>query len=910
MHRNPPAANPARKRMHGEMRRLPVSIIVFSVAIISFGAATETIGDYTWMYRDWDENTVEIFKNTWYDWAVSPNPTGVVTIPSTLGGKRVTRIGAEAFSHCDGMTGVRIPNSVNYIGNSAFSGCSGLKSITIPDSITHIHDGTFHSCRGLTSIVIPSSVTNIDEFAFYGCNGLASVTIPDSVMSIGYEAFMDCSGLTNVMLSGGPISIGQGAFARCGGLTSMTIPSGVTHIGPLAFSYCDKLESVTIMGSETVIWEVAFAYCSGLKVVHFKGTPPPCKCIFSDASNEVIGTYLPEYRSEWETVIDDGYWHGLKMQESVANKPVVTNGGCNVAAGELTIAWGGEDAPMPSGMTYEVRRGFSENYDASEVLTNGYDGLSYVDKDFFSTGGVSRIWYWVKPEHSLFEPSEPLVTKNRFLLSVGYDEYKNNWCNPLSQSLSDATELKRLCVERGGFSSVNARLLSNSAATTNGIRDSIADFARRTQPGDMFVFYIATHGGDHHVKIFGSNDVVKHARLCAYDTHYPVEDLQADVREFPNSVAVVGIIMACHSQSMSGGVDERTGFEKVNEWLANGGFGQCLGNVAWITSCASSQGSYNSINYTMFGQSFIHDGFMNGYADAELYGVEFDGVEYKGGNFDGVITLGELGRYAGTFAKGISDDCPSDVKLENAGLLDRIIIAKGIVPSSLNRPEPPVGVVATQGTFDFRTRVSWSASETATGYRVYRYPQGMPLAGKWVETTFGATSADDFPTSFADKLGVAMSRSILGVKYLYYVKAINPVGVSEPSSLVEGWRGTTSFLSYLAGIIGAAPASITTEEYDAVENATAANGCRTVGECYALGINPEDPNDDLKINHFEMKDGKPVITLNHAEDGSGNSFMPRVKTLGKANLSDAEWREVSESGDSSLRFFKVEVEMP
>ena len=91
---------------------------------------------------------------------------------------------------------------------------------------------------------------------------------------------------------------------------------------------------------------------------------------------------------------------------------------------------------------------------------------------------------------------------------------------------------------------------------------------------------------------------------------------------------------------------------------------------------------------------------------------------------------------------------------------------------------------------------------------------------------------------------------------------------------------------------------------------TAANGCRTVGECYALGIDPEDPDDDFKVTHFEMKDGKPVITLNHTEDGSGNSFMPRVKTLGKADLSDAEWREVPEDGDDTMRFFKVEVEMP
>ena len=91
---------------------------------------------------------------------------------------------------------------------------------------------------------------------------------------------------------------------------------------------------------------------------------------------------------------------------------------------------------------------------------------------------------------------------------------------------------------------------------------------------------------------------------------------------------------------------------------------------------------------------------------------------------------------------------------------------------------------------------------------------------------------------------------------------------------------------------------------------TAANGCRTVGECYALGIDPEDPNDDLKIAEFKMKDGKPVITLNHTKDGSGNSFEDRVKILGKAELTDAEWQEVPPEGNPAHRFFKVGVEMP
>ena len=99
---------------------------------------------------------------------------------------------------------------------------------------------------------------------------------------------------------------------------------------------------------------------------------------------------------------------------------------------------------------------------------------------------------------------------------------------------------------------------------------------------------------------------------------------------------------------------------------------------------------------------------------------------------------------------------------------------------------------------------------------------------------------------------------------------------------------------------------------------------RTVGECYALGIDPEDSNDDLKISNFEMKDGKPVITLNHTEDGSGNSFLPRVKTLGAKSLdasaqgtkspgTAAQWDDMADVADpeaAGYRFFKIEVEMP
>ena len=89
---------------------------------------------------------------------------------------------------------------------------------------------------------------------------------------------------------------------------------------------------------------------------------------------------------------------------------------------------------------------------------------------------------------------------------------------------------------------------------------------------------------------------------------------------------------------------------------------------------------------------------------------------------------------------------------------------------------------------------------------------------------------------------------------------------------------------------------------------TAANG-RKVWECFMLGIDPTKADDDFRITRFWMEDGVPKFEFNHTNDGSGNSFLPYVKPLGKAKLSD-KWRHVPEGGNVAFRFFTVEVVQP
>ena len=167
-------------------------------------------------------------------------------IPSTYQGKPVKEIGKYAFSSCDSLTSIEIPESVTSIGESAFFACNRLTSIEIPNSVTRIGNYAFSGCSSLTSIEIPDSVTSIGEWAFSFCGKLTRIEIPDSVTSIGDSVFENCSSLTSIEIPDSVTSIGNSAFYNCNSLTSIEIPNSVTSIGGRAFCYCSSLTSITI----------------------------------------------------------------------------------------------------------------------------------------------------------------------------------------------------------------------------------------------------------------------------------------------------------------------------------------------------------------------------------------------------------------------------------------------------------------------------------------------------------------------------------------------------------------------------------------------------------------------------------------------------------------------------------------
>jgi len=135
-----------------------------------------------------------------------------ILVPAEIDGKKVTTIGADAFSDCEFLQSVILPEGITSIKESAFSDCESLRSVVLPKGITNIGSYAF-SYSGLRNIVLPEGITNIGSGAF-SSTGLKSIILPEGITYIRAETFNECFSLT-----------------------SITIPKSVTRIGGYAFGY-------------------------------------------------------------------------------------------------------------------------------------------------------------------------------------------------------------------------------------------------------------------------------------------------------------------------------------------------------------------------------------------------------------------------------------------------------------------------------------------------------------------------------------------------------------------------------------------------------------------------------------------------------------------------------------------------
>ena len=152
-------------------------------------------------------------------------------------------IGTAAFADCDKLAKIEL-GGTKVIGQDAFYACEGITSIKIPDTVETISEGAFYNCINLETLEMGANVKIIGKGAFYKCKALTSVTLPDTLKKIEQEAFYNCVSLESIVIPTSVKSIGQYAFYCCDNLTSASIGSSVKEIAANAFGGCGKVSFI------------------------------------------------------------------------------------------------------------------------------------------------------------------------------------------------------------------------------------------------------------------------------------------------------------------------------------------------------------------------------------------------------------------------------------------------------------------------------------------------------------------------------------------------------------------------------------------------------------------------------------------------------------------------------------------
>ena len=570
--------------------------------------------------------------------------------------------------------------------------------------------------------------------------------------------------------------------------------------------------------------------------------------------------------------------------------------------GSIEIGWT-RNLPAEEGavVSYDVYWS-SQTNGTDHIVKKGVAALSCTDDAYLDHGdgddGVSPIYYTVVCTDGSIGCC---LTRRRFGIAVGYSAYATD-DPPLEQAYNDAELFHSLCASRGGFGDEDMKFLANSNAKVGDIRSEINSMSEKVKSGDTFVFYISTHGHSYYYGAEVFSPKVYQSGLAAYNGTYLVKDLQTDIRFFPQGARVICIIMACHSASLTGTPlddEDKSLSDRVDAWLANCGFAQCLGNVAWVVSCGVNQSSYNSRNNSLFGEYFIDNGWSKGYADCKL----INSPTYTGVESDGRVTFLDLAKYAQCFAVGLSDlvekkfleaskSKRADVTFENEGLLGSAVAGTSPSPNPV-KPARVDGLTVTP-VGSSSLKIAWQQASGAQQYRIFRYPAGDEKSKICVDYLCTSTSFTD------DDLKLLKP-------YVYQVQGFNPGAFGDMSEATTGQSGANTLLEYLEEKFNLKRDVSSPEEYEQARLTVGANG-QTYESSFVAGLQPEK-EDSKFVTKITFENGTPKVTWEPALNGEGVKQGVRTyKVIGSKEL-NGPWCEVN-GDEANYNFFKASVSLP
>lgn len=328
-----------------------VTVIVLIAALGFCAAAAGEITDETGMYQyivlNETKKTASLSK-------VLTAPGADFSVPETVDGYKVTRIGSDIFNidgendYSGDVVTVYIPSGVEDFYNSAFSSCVNLKKITVAQDNTKLSADewgvVFNKDKtsmvyvpndiDTTEYVIPDTVTSFYS-AFFPAK-IETLTIPASVVTFSTSAvkhknqnkvknliiekfredwpervFEEWSTLETVTIGGPSEVIGDGAFEDCGRLKEIKGGENVKKIGKKAFDGCGNLSSVYFENVEE-IGDYAFYSCTKLAAAPYGNKLAVMGKDAFTRCGELVSVTIP---ASLKIVPSSAFWDCNKLKE-------------------------------------------------------------------------------------------------------------------------------------------------------------------------------------------------------------------------------------------------------------------------------------------------------------------------------------------------------------------------------------------------------------------------------------------------------------------------------------------------------------------------------------------------------------------------------------------------------------------
>lgn len=181
------------------------------------------------------EDNIEFIDNNKWEEFFSNAPDGVGGVLYEAGIpflEEMTYVPPHAFSRCEDISNITIPNNIIEIEDRAFYGCVNLTYVHIPDAVENISSHAFTNCINLEEVHLGINTINVDKYAFTYCDSLKKVIIPNPNIEIGDYAFSNSGVIINIEYNGTMEQWNQIALYKAFGEAEVSIQciDGTIHL--------------------------------------------------------------------------------------------------------------------------------------------------------------------------------------------------------------------------------------------------------------------------------------------------------------------------------------------------------------------------------------------------------------------------------------------------------------------------------------------------------------------------------------------------------------------------------------------------------------------------------------------------------------------------------------------------------